>query len=99
MREFAAEFYSSQAWKDCRSAYTKSVGGLCEACLAKGIYKAGEIVHHKVHLSPDNIGDPAVTLNPANLRLVCRDCHAKEHGSRKADRRYLVDAAGRVTPK
>ena len=99
MREFAAAFYSSQAWKDCRSAYVKSVGGLCEVCLSKGIYKAGEIVHHKVHVSPKNIGDPSVTLNPANLQLVCRDCHGEAHGTNKASRRFTVDAAGRVTPK
>ena len=53
--------------------------GLCEPCLAKGIYTPAEIVHHKVHLSPDNIDDPSITLNYGNLERVCRDCHAKAH--------------------
>lgn len=99
MREFAADFYSSQAWKDCRKAYAKSVGGLCEVCLSKGLYNAGEIVHHKVHLTPANIGDPNVTLSFNNLQLVCRDCHAAIHGDKAASRRFTVDAAGRVTPR
>lgn len=99
MREFAADFYSSQAWKDCRKAYAKSVGNLCEVCLSKGLYNAGEIVHHKVHLTPANIGDPNVTLSFNNLQLVCRDCHAAIHGDKAASRRFTVDAAGRVTPR
>ena len=30
-------------------------------------------------LTPDNINDPAVSLSWSNLRLLCRDCHAKRH--------------------
>ena len=94
MKEYARGFYSSKAWKDCRSAYAISKGGLCERCLIKGQYKPGEIVHHKVYLSPENINDPDVTLNWDNLELVCRDCHAQEHDGLK--RRYKVDELGRV---
>lgn len=99
MREFAAEFYSGPAWKNVRKAYAKSVGGLCEVCLAKGIYTAGEIVHHKIHLNERNIRDPKVALSFDNLQLVCRNCHAEIHGDKKARQRFTVDAAGRVTPK
>ena len=95
MRDFAAEFYASKAWKETRKAFTKSKGGLCERCLSKGIYKAGEIVHHKIHLSPNNINDPNITLSWGNLELVCRDCHGEEH--KKIQRRYTVDDTGRVT--
>lgn len=94
MKEYAKTFYSSKAWKDTRKAYTNYRRGLCEICLAKGVYKPGEIVHHKVHISPQNITDPTVTLNWDNLQLVCRDCHAKIHDSRK--RRYKLDDLGRV---
>ena len=96
MKEFAESFYKSKAWQQCRSSYSKSVGGLCECCLKRGLVKAGEIVHHKVKLSPDNINDPAVALSWDNLELLCRDCHAKAHGSAK---RYKVDEIGRVTIK
>lgn len=95
MKEYAAKFYKSPAWKKCRAAYAKSVGGLCEVCLDAGIVRAGEIVHHKVHINPENISDPTVILDWSNLQLVCRDCHAKLHGAREG-RRYRLDEMGRV---
>ena len=94
MKEFAKKFYKSKAWQNTRDAYAASVGGLCEDCLERGLYKAGEIVHHKRALTPENISDPLVTLAWDNLKLLCRDCHAKEHGSVK---RYKVDEFGKVT--
>ena len=94
MQEYAENFYKSKAWQKCRKAYAKSKGGLCERCLNKGIYKAGEIVHHKQHITPGNITDPNIILAWDNLELLCRDCHAQEHDRRK--RRYKVDDMGRV---
>lgn len=89
-------FTRAKRGQRCRDGYAASVGGLCEDCLAKGLYRPGEIVHHMTELTPDNINDPAVSLSWSNLRLLCRDCHAKRHGARK---RYKVDAVGRVTPR
>lgn len=78
MREqFARAFYSSRAWARCRRAYASSVGGLCEDCLAQGVYTPGEQVHHMTPLTPDNIDDPSVTLDWRNLRLLCKPCHDK----------------------
>ena len=96
MKQFARAFYSSGAWKNTREAYAKSKRNLCEICLSKGLYKPGEIVHHKVMLTPENIDDPTVTLNWQNLQLVCRDCHAEIHDRRQ--RRYKIDELGRVSP-
>ena len=93
-RDFARKFYSSQAWVDCREAYKKSVGGLCERCAEKGLVEPGEIVHHKIHLTPENINDTEYTLDWNNLELVCRACHATEHGARK--KRYIVNENGEV---
>lgn len=87
-------FYNSKAWKDTREAYKRSVGGLCERCLKQGLYVPGEIVHHKIHLTSDNVNDPSVTLNYDNLELVCRDCHGQIH---RGPRRWRVDPeTGRV---
>ena len=94
MKEYAERFYSSKAWKECRKAYRKQVGGLCERCLAEGRISAGVIVHHKIYVTPENINRPDIILNPANLELLCRDCHAREHEGRQ--RRYKVDELGRV---
>ena len=93
-KEYARRFYSSEAWNRTREAYKKSVGGLCERCLAKGLIVPGEIVHHKEELTPDNIDNENYTLNWANLELVCRECHAQAHGKRV--KRFAVDDAGRV---
>lgn len=86
------KFYSSQAWQNCRNAYYKYKGGLCEECLRMGRYTAGEIVHHKIHLTAQTIKDPTIALNFDNLQLLCRGCHAKAHSGR----RYKVDDMGRV---
>lgn len=96
MKEFARAFYQSQAWKKCRTAYAKSRRGLCERCLERGIVRPGEIVHHVVHITPENVGDPNVVLDWENLQLVCRNCHAELH-EMKRTRRYTIDEAGRVT--
>lgn len=97
MQEFAKAFYSSKAWKDCRAAYKKYRGGLCEKCLERGLYSAGVIVHHKTHITPDNIDDPNVTLSFDNLQLLCRDCHGDEH--KGFERRFDLDDDGRVAPR
>ena len=94
MREFAATFYSSLAWKNCRRAYRKSVGGLCERCLAQGVYTPGSIVHHKVHLNPYNVTNPDITLNFENLELLCAAHHAEEH--QRLKKRYHIDENGHV---
>ena len=97
MKDFAESFYKSQAWERTRAAYASSVGGLCEPCYEKGIIRAGDIVHHKIHLTPANINDTSITLNWDNLQLVCRDCHAQIH--QRLERRFNIDENGRVTAK
>lgn len=94
-KDFSKQFYKSSAWKESRKAYIKSVGGLCEECLAHGIYTPGKIVHHKIPLTAENINDPSITLSWDNFKLVCQDCHAKEHA---AESRYSFDESGTVVP-
>ena len=94
MKPFAKQFYNSPAWKHTRIDYAKSKGGLCEICWSEGIAKAGEIVHHKEPLTPENINDINIALGWDNLQLVCRECHAKIHDRRQ--RRYKLDELGRV---
>ena len=96
-REFTKGFYKTAAWKHCREEYAKSVGYLCEDCLAKGIYKPGEIVHHMIEIRPENITNPEITLSFSNLRYVCRDCHAARHSNKTKGRRYVIGPDGEVT--
>jgi len=93
LKEWAKDFYFSSVWRSCRAAYIKSVGGLCERCLKRGLYVSGEIVHHKIHLTPENISDPTVSCAFENLELLCRNCHAEEHG--RIEKRYRFDESGR----
>lgn len=74
MKEWAKHFYKSKAWRQCRDAYFIFRHGLCERCSSPG-----KIVHHKIWLTPQNIGDPNVSLNHEHLELLCQDCHNKEH--------------------
>ena len=96
-RDFADSFYKTKAWQRTRAAYLKQAGGLCERCLKRGVYTAGVIVHHKIHLTPDNIVRPEIALNFDNLELLCRDCHGEEH--EKVTKRWKVDDLGRVIIK
>lgn len=90
-------FYASSAWKDCRESYKKFVGGLCEECLKKGIYTPGEIVHHITPISAKNVYNPEITLSFSNLKLVCRQCHGKEHERTKKS--YRINPDGTLTEK
>lgn len=79
MKEYAKLFYTSKAWRETRSAYLRNADGLCERCRASGKFVPGKIVHHKKHITPNNINDPNVTLSFSNLELLCDACHNKEH--------------------
>lgn len=94
-QKFAQKFYKSKAWQETRDAYAASVGWLCERCFAVGMYTPGEIVHHKVYLTAQNIGDPAVSLAWDNLELLCRGCHANVH-KEQSPRRYIIADDGCV---
>ena len=78
-KRFSKQFYNSNAWKACRETYVanrvKIDGGMCEMCHEF----PGEELHHKIVLTPKNIKDTNVTLNPDNLMYLCRDCHFKVH--------------------
>lgn len=91
-------FYLGKAWKDCRKTYLSSVGNLCEICAEKGIITPAYIVHHKTHLTVENLNNPDIALNYDNLQAVCINCHNKIHFSSKANanRRYKVDEEGNV---
>lgn len=78
-RDFAKRFYRSRAWEEARELCMRLNHGFCARCLAKGRYVTAEIVHHKVHLSAENISNPVVSLAQENLEPLCRKCHAIEH--------------------
>ena len=82
-KDWARAFYKSDAWQAARLAVLDRDNGLCVDC-----GRIASEVHHVQHLTPENISDPAVSLNPANLVSLCGGCHKRRH---RRDR-----AAGRV---
>ena len=78
MKEWAAEFYSSDAWKQTRRAYRKSVGGLCERCRDRGEIRAGEIVHHIRHLTPEESDERIITDQLFRIKNVTIDTEKME---------------------
>lgn len=89
-REFAKSFYNSMAWRKVSKAYAASVFYLCEQC-----GRPGYIVHHKTHLTPQNIHDPEITLNWNNLMFLCTECHNKIHGAQEG-RKIEFDEYGNL---
>ena len=73
-REFSKAFYHSKEWQQVREYVLMRDSYLCRIC-----GQPAEEVHHKIHLTPGNLYDPRVSLNPDNLISLCKDCHFKEH--------------------
>jgi 5-methylcytosine-specific restriction endonuclease McrA len=93
MKDWAGVLYNTKRWQRLRKYIWQRDKGLCQECLKKGIIKQGEAVHHIVELTPENVLDPDVALNPDNLETLCRECHGAKHGKQK---RYKIDELGRV---
>lgn len=87
-------FYRSDKWKVARAIKITSCGGLCEKCGA-----IGTEVHHKIHLTPDNVSNPEISLNQDNLLLLCNECHNKEHGRFEGKKEYEFDADGNMVKR
>lgn len=90
-RPFARSFYRSELWQRTREYILLRDAYLCQICGAPA-----EEVHHKIHLTPNNIGDHAISVNPDNLVSLCRDCHFNQHKADKAagNARRAHDASG-----
>lgn len=103
-KEFAKSFYKSPEWARVRKYVLMRDKYKCQKC-----GKPAQEVHHKEHLSPENIWDVRITLNPMNLQSLCRDCHFAQHIEDKAaglaklrhkdcDDGYMFDESGQLVP-
>lgn len=77
-KKYALSFYKSKEWIKCRDGFMKSKHYICERCGGLAY-----IVHHKKHITPNNINNPNITLNWDNLQALCLECHNKIHGNSK----------------
>ncbi|XID91046.1 hypothetical protein ACF3MZ_21340 [Paenibacillaceae bacterium WGS1546] len=65
----------------------------CEHCGEMVIHARQLTAHHKIELTPDNVHDVTISLNPANVILVHHSCHNEIHkrfGARRQRQVYLV---------
>jgi len=76
-------YYHSRQWGLLRNYYI-TTHPLCEQCLANGISREAEEVHHiKEFMSGETDADRwQLLLDETNLMSVCRDCHMQIHGER-----------------
>lgn len=95
-KDFARAFYKSKEWQKAREAALMRDHYMCQICKVN----PAQEVHHTIELTPRNIDDPDIALNPDRLVSVCRDCHFKEHrrkrleASQKAVHARMVDERG-----
>ena len=73
-------FYASEAWQAFRLLIISERGLRCEYC-GELVTKAADLtLHHKIELTPENVHDVMISLNPDNVMVVHHDCHNKIHG-------------------
>lgn len=52
----------------------------CAECGGRYLQDSAQLIgHHIKELTPANIQDANIALNPANIKIICRRCHDKEH--------------------
>ena len=73
-RSFSQAFYKSKEWEQVRNFVLMRDKYLCQKC-----GRPAQEVHHIIHLTPDNIWNVNITLNPDNLVSLCREDHFAEH--------------------
>lgn len=73
-------FYNSEKWQKFRMAIISERGPICETC-GKVIAdpKDIELDHYPIELTPENVNDVNISLNPDNVKIRCHDCHNKRH--------------------
>lgn len=78
-QEWANKIYKSRAWIDLRQAIIAERGLRCQKC-GRLLHNPADITaDHIVELTPNNVNDPNIALNPDNVQLLCADCHNRKH--------------------
>lgn len=72
-------FYASEEWINLRLLLINQRKNKCERC-EKIIPKSKDLIgHHMIELTPENVHDRMISLNPDKIEIICFDCHNKEH--------------------
>lgn len=96
-------FYASSRWQKFRAIILVERRLTCEDCGKVITSPRDAELDHIIELTPDNIHDVNITLNPDNVRLLDHDCHNKRHsrfGHSKTKQVYIVygcPGSGKIT--
>jgi len=73
-------FYASEAWQKFRMLIINQRGLRCEYC-GELVTKASDLTlhHSEIEMTPENVNDALIALNPDNVMVVHHDCHNKIH--------------------
>ena len=96
-KAFSNKFYHSKKWQEIRAYVLQRDFYMCQICKTPNC----NTVHHIRELTPMNIDDSSITVNPDNLMTVCNRCHNLIHDRYKHNedvQRYTFDAEGNVIP-
>ena len=86
-------FYASSRWMKLRAALIAERGPRCQQCGKVESNPAKLTGHHTIELTPENVMDASVSLNPKHVKIVCFDCHQKTHqrfGHENTGRRVCI---------
>lgn len=73
-------FYGSQTWQTFRMLIINERGLRCEYCKQRVLKSSELTLHHDKELTPENVHDANISLNPTNIMVVHHECHNKIHG-------------------
>ena len=96
-KKFSDKFYHSKRWKEIRAYVLQRDFYMCQICTMTNC----NTIHHIKELTPMNINDSSITVNPDNLVTVCNRCHNLIHDRYKHsedNQRYVFDEEGNVIP-
>ena len=72
--------YKSKAWQELRRNLIIQRGARCQECGKDFSFDTSQLIgHHIIELTADNYQDANIAYNPDNIKLVCINCHNKEH--------------------
>ena len=83
-------------WRRLSRVFLLSKNYICERC---GL--PAEIAHHRRYLTPRNVNDASIALNPDNLEALCMACHNAEHfgAGRAVVQGLTFDENGDLSPE
>lgn len=72
-------FYASEKWQRLRASIIAERGPRCQECHRVIGNPIDCTLHHIKELTPENVNDVMISLNPENILIVCHDCHDQIH--------------------